>query len=35
VFHIDAASGKPAFTGQFVPAGNPSMIAFVDLGGGG
>jgi 6-phosphogluconolactonase len=31
VFKVDAASGKLAFTGQYVPVGNPSSIAFVEL----
>ena len=31
-FRVDRKSGALAFTGQFTPVGNPSMIAFLDLG---
>ena len=31
VFRVDRASGGLSFTGQYVPVGNPSSIAFVDL----
>jgi 6-phosphogluconolactonase len=31
VFAVDKASGGLAFTGQYVPVGNPSMVEFVDL----
>ena len=31
-FRVDRKSGGLAFTGQFTPAGNPSMIVFLDLG---
>jgi 6-phosphogluconolactonase (cycloisomerase 2 family) len=31
VFRVDAATGALSFTGQYVPVGNPSMIAFLDL----
>jgi 6-phosphogluconolactonase len=30
-FRVDRASGGLSFTGQYVPVGNPSSIAFVDL----
>ncbi len=30
-FRVDADTGKLAFTGDYVPVGNPSHIAFVDL----
>jgi 6-phosphogluconolactonase len=32
VFRVDRATGTLAFTGQFVPVGNPSHIVFVNLG---
>jgi 6-phosphogluconolactonase len=32
VFRVDRRSGGLAFTGQFAPAGNPSIIVFLDLG---
>jgi 6-phosphogluconolactonase len=32
VFRVDRASGRLSFTGQHVAVGNPSSIAFVDLG---
>ena len=31
-FHRDRKSGGLAFTGQFTPVGNPSIIVFLDLG---
>jgi len=31
-FRVDRKSGALVFTGQFTPVGNPSMIAFLDLG---
>jgi 6-phosphogluconolactonase (cycloisomerase 2 family) len=31
IFRVDRASGGLSFTGQYVPVGNPSSIAFVDL----
>jgi len=31
-FRIDRKSGSLAFTGQFTPVGNPSIIVFLDLG---
>ena len=30
-FRVDRKSGSLAFTGQFTPVGNPSMIVFLDL----
>lgn len=30
-FRVDQKSGKLAFTGQFTPVGNPSIIVFLDL----
>ncbi len=30
VFAVDAGSGQPRFTGQFVPVGNPSCIVFLE-----
>ncbi len=30
VFRIDQASGRPEFTGQYVPVGNPSLVAFAE-----
>lgn len=35
VFRVDNASGKLSFTGQYVPVGNPSIVAFADLAKGG
>ena len=35
VFRVDRETGGLAFTGQYVPVGNPSMVAFVDLAKGG
>jgi 6-phosphogluconolactonase (cycloisomerase 2 family) len=32
VFRVDRRSGALAFTGHYAPVGNPSMIAFIDLG---
>lgn len=32
VFRVDAASGRLTFTGEWEPVGNPSAIAFLDLG---
>lgn len=32
VFRINPRTGGLAFTGQYAPVGNPSMIAFIDLG---
>lgn len=32
VFRVDRESGGLAFTGQYTPVGNPSMILFLDLG---
>jgi 6-phosphogluconolactonase (cycloisomerase 2 family) len=32
VFRADAPTGRLAFTGQYVPVGNPSHVVFVDLG---
>jgi 6-phosphogluconolactonase (cycloisomerase 2 family) len=32
VFRVDKASGALKFTGQYVPVGNPSFIAFLELG---
>jgi 6-phosphogluconolactonase (cycloisomerase 2 family) len=34
-FRVDAKSGTLAFTGNYVPVGNPSHVAFVDLAKGG
>ena len=31
VFRVDKTTGALAFTGQYVPVGNPSMVAFADL----
>lgn len=31
IFSVDPTTGRLTFTGQYVPVGNPSMIAFVDL----
>jgi 6-phosphogluconolactonase (cycloisomerase 2 family) len=31
VFQVDRKLGRLAFTGQYVPVGNPSCVAFVDL----
>lgn len=31
VFRVDPKTGALAFTGQYVPVGNPSMLAFLDL----
>ncbi|HYE97312.1 MAG TPA: lactonase family protein [Planctomycetota bacterium] len=31
VFRVDRSTGTLAFTGQYVPVGNPSMIAFVEV----
>lgn len=31
VFAVDKATGGLTFTGQYVPVGNPSMVAFIDL----
>jgi 6-phosphogluconolactonase (cycloisomerase 2 family) len=31
VFRVDGATGALSFTGQYVPVGNPSMIALLDL----
>ena len=31
-FAIDGATGRLAFTGQYTPVGNPSAIAFLDVG---
>jgi len=31
VFRVDASTGLLQFTGQYVPVGNPSMIAFAEL----
>ncbi len=31
VFRVDRASGALTFTGQYVPVGNPSIVAFADL----
>jgi 6-phosphogluconolactonase len=33
-FRVDRESGSIAFTGQYTPVGNPSTIAFLDLGAG-
>lgn len=33
-FKVDAASGRLEFTGHYTPVGNPSMLVFLDLGGG-
>lgn len=30
IFAIDEASGRPVFTGQFVPVGNPSCVVFLE-----
>jgi len=30
VFHVDKMTGRLSFTGQYVPVGNPSMVAFMD-----
>lgn len=30
-FRVDAGTGKLAFTGQYTPVGNPSIIVFLDL----
>lgn len=35
VFRVERATGDLAFTGQYVPVGNPSMVAFADLAGAG
>ncbi|MEY4941743.1 MAG: 6-phosphogluconolactonase [Verrucomicrobiota bacterium] len=32
VFRVDKKTGALAFTGQYTPVGNPSVIAFLDLG---
>ena len=32
VFRVDRKTGALAFTGQYTPVGNPSVIAFLDLG---
>lgn len=32
VFKVDRATGGLAFTGQYVPVGNPSHVVFVDMG---
>jgi 6-phosphogluconolactonase (cycloisomerase 2 family) len=32
VFRVDRGTGALAFTGHYAPVGNPSMIAFLDLG---
>jgi 6-phosphogluconolactonase len=32
VFRVDRSSGSLAFTGQYTPVGNPSIIVFLDLG---
>lgn len=34
VFRVDAKTGRLDFTGQYTPVGNPSVIVFLDLGGG-
>ena len=31
VFRVDKTTGALAFTGQYVPVGNPSMAVFADL----
>jgi 6-phosphogluconolactonase (cycloisomerase 2 family) len=31
VFRVDAKTGSLAFTGHYIPVGNPSIIAFLDL----
>ena len=31
VFRVDRKTGGLAFTGQFTPVGNPSIIVFLDL----
>lgn len=31
VFRVDRATGRLAFTGQYAPVGNPSIIVFLDL----
>jgi 6-phosphogluconolactonase (cycloisomerase 2 family) len=31
VFNVDPKSGGLAFTGEYVPVGNPSCVAFADL----
>jgi 6-phosphogluconolactonase (cycloisomerase 2 family) len=31
VFRVDRATGRLAFTGQYVPVGNPSCVTFLDL----
>ena len=31
IFAVDRDTGGLSFTGKYVPVGNPSMIAFVDL----
>lgn len=33
-FRVDQATGRLTFTGQYTPVGSPSMIVFLDLGGG-
>ena len=35
VFRVNRETGSLAFTGQYTPVGNPSVIAFLDLGAGG
>jgi 6-phosphogluconolactonase (cycloisomerase 2 family) len=32
VFRVDRATGRLAFTGQYAAVGNPSVVAFIDLG---
>jgi 6-phosphogluconolactonase (cycloisomerase 2 family) len=31
-FRVDRKTGRLAFTGQYTPVGNPSIIVFLDLG---
>ncbi len=31
VFRVDRTTGGLAFTGQYVPVGNPSHVVFLDL----
>jgi len=31
VFAVNKTTGGLTFTGQYVPVGNPSMVAFIDL----
>jgi 6-phosphogluconolactonase len=31
VFRVDRKTGVLAFTGHYVPVGNPSCVAFLDL----